>query len=44
VAVIDVYQYFKDKNEYFADEAHFNDTGYQIAAGLIYDNIKDGVL
>jgi len=41
VASIDVYQYFKDKNEYFVDESHFNDAGYQIAARLIYNNIKD---
>jgi len=41
VAVIDVYSYFKDANEYFADEAHFNERGYKVAAQLIYGYITD---
>ena len=43
IILIDVYSYFKDKKEYFVDESHFNDTGYKIAAKLIYNGIKNEI-
>jgi len=40
VPVIDMYTQFKDKEEYFADESHFNEKGHRLAAKIIYDQIK----
>ena len=38
--VIDLYSQFKDKEEYFADESHFNEKGHRLAAKIVYDQIK----
>lgn len=38
--VIDIYSLFRDKEQYFADEAHFNEEGHRLAAKIIYDQIK----
>jgi lysophospholipase L1-like esterase len=35
VLLIDVYSYFKDKRQYFADESHFTMRGHRVAAGII---------
>ncbi len=43
VKIIDVYSYFNNKTEYFVDACHFTDAGYQVAAELIYRNIKDEI-
>ena len=40
VPVIDMYSYFRDKDQYFADESHFNENGHRLAAKIIYDHIK----
>jgi lysophospholipase L1-like esterase len=40
VPVVDIYSYFKDKDQYFADESHFNEDGHRLAAKIIYDHIK----
>lgn len=40
VLSIDIYSHFKDKRKYFMDACHFDDTGYRIAAELIYDYVK----
>lgn len=37
---IDVYALFEGKNEYFADESHFNLQGHKLAAELIYERIR----
>ncbi|HVN24844.1 MAG TPA: GDSL-type esterase/lipase family protein [Syntrophorhabdales bacterium] len=38
--VVDIYSYFKDKEQYFADESHFNEDGHKFAAKVIYDQIE----
>jgi len=40
IPVIDIYSYFKGKEEFFADECHFNEKGHREAAKIIYENIK----
>ena len=40
VPVIDVYSYFRNKEEYFIDECHFSKAGHDEAAKLIYEKIK----
>lgn len=40
IKLIDLYQYFKNKEEYFCDESHFTEDGHKAAAGLIYEEIK----
>jgi lysophospholipase L1-like esterase len=39
VPVIDVYAEFEGKDQYFIDEAHFNEEGYRLAARMIHDRI-----
>jgi lysophospholipase L1-like esterase len=39
IPVVDVYEYFKDKDLYFTDVCHFTRLGHKIAAALIYDKI-----
>jgi hypothetical protein len=38
--VIDMYSQFKDKEEYFADESHFNEKGHRLAAEIIFNQIN----
>jgi lysophospholipase L1-like esterase len=40
IPLIDVYAYFKDKEEFFMGESHFNEKGHREAAKFIYENIK----
>jgi len=40
VPLIDVYSYFKDKEDYFADESHFNEGGHRLAARFLYDQLS----
>jgi len=39
VKLVDLYEYFKDKEEYFADESHFTEEGHRAAARLIRGEI-----
>jgi lysophospholipase L1-like esterase len=39
VAVIDVYEAFKDKPDVFDDEAHFGVAGHRMAAALLHDEL-----
>ena len=38
--LVDVYSYFKGRDELFADESHFNDEGHRLAAEVIFDHIQ----
>jgi len=40
VLVIDVYSYFENRPEYFADESHFSEAGHRRMAKLIYEQIR----
>ncbi|HVN24644.1 MAG TPA: SGNH/GDSL hydrolase family protein [Syntrophorhabdales bacterium] len=40
VPVIDLYSYFKDQDQYFMDDGHFNEKGHRLAAKVIYDQIQ----
>jgi len=40
IPVIDVYSQFKDKNEYFVDESHFNEKGHRSLARIIYNKVE----
>jgi lysophospholipase L1-like esterase len=40
ILLIDVYELFKGKNKYFADESHFTHAGHRVAAGYIYAALK----
>lgn len=40
IKLIDLYDYFKDKEEYFSDESHFTKEGDKVAAKLICEEIK----
>ena len=37
---VDVYSFFKGRDELFADEAHFNEEGHRLAADFIFDHIR----
>jgi lysophospholipase L1-like esterase len=37
---IDVYSYFKARDDLFADESHFTDEGHRLAAALILDHLR----
>ena len=39
VPVIDIYAYFKGKEEYFIDESHFTEEGYRVMARIIFENV-----
>ncbi len=41
VMLIDLYGYFNNKGSYFYDESHFNKEGHEIAAKIIYKEIKN---
>ena len=38
--LVDVYSYFKGRDDLFNDESHFNDEGHRLAAELIFDHIR----
>lgn len=40
VPVIDLYTHFKDRDELFADESHFNVTGHRLAAALVIERLR----
>ena len=40
VPLVDVYSYFKDRTELFADESHFTAEGHELAADIIFDHLK----
>jgi lysophospholipase L1-like esterase len=40
VPLIDVYSFFKGRDELFADESHFTAEGHEQAAGVILDHIR----
>ena len=40
IPAIDVYSYFKDKEEVFGDESHYREIGHRMMANFIYDNIN----
>jgi lysophospholipase L1-like esterase len=40
VLVIDVYSYFENHPEYFADESHFSEAGHRRMAKFIYEQIR----
>ena len=40
VPMIDVYSFFKGRDELFADESHFTDEGHRIAALIILDHLR----
>jgi lysophospholipase L1-like esterase len=40
LAFVDVYSFFKERGELFADESHFTDEGHLQAAVLIWEHIK----
>lgn len=40
VTCVDIYSYFSDKPQYFTDESHFTNEGHELAAQMIYDQIK----
>lgn len=37
--VIDVYSFFKEMDELFADESHFTEEGHRLAAGVIFEHL-----
>lgn len=40
VMLVDVYSFFKDRDDLFADESHFTDEGHRLAAATIFDHIR----
>jgi hypothetical protein len=40
IIVIETYEFFKNKESFFSDESHFNESGHKVAASLIYKEIK----
>lgn len=44
VAVVDLYSFFKGKDEFFADESHFTDEGHKRAAAIVFDHIRPLIL
>jgi lysophospholipase L1-like esterase len=40
IAVIDVFSFFKGRDDLFADESHFTDEGHRQAADLIFDSVR----
>ena len=40
VPFIDIYEYFKDKEEFFVDESHFNVDGHRLAAHIILLHLR----
>lgn len=40
IELIDLFEYFRDKTEYFADEGHFTEEGHKVAANFIYNKIE----
>ncbi len=43
VGMIDIYAYFKDKEEYFYDESHFNTAGFRLCADIIYNYLRENL-
>jgi lysophospholipase L1-like esterase len=43
VPTVDVYTYFKNKQDHFMDDSHFTRLGHKIAAALIYDKISSSL-
>ncbi|MFC1599179.1 SGNH/GDSL hydrolase family protein [Candidatus Omnitrophota bacterium] len=40
---IDIYSYFRDREQYFTDESHLTDEGYKLVAKIVYDHLKDAI-
>ena len=40
IPMVDVYSFFKHRDEHFADESHFTADGHKLAAAIIYDHLK----
>jgi lysophospholipase L1-like esterase len=40
VPIVDVYSFFKDRTDLFADESHFTAEGHQLAARIVFDHLR----
>jgi lysophospholipase L1-like esterase len=40
ITVVDIYAYFDNKTEFFADESHFSEEGNRLAASIIAEEVK----
>jgi lysophospholipase L1-like esterase len=40
IPVIDVYSYFKNRDEYFSDESHFTEAGHELAGRLVFTDLQ----
>ena len=41
--LVDLYSYFKKRDEFFADESHFTNQGHELAAEIVLDRIRPWV-